>query len=59
VDNSKNNPGNANLPVGDRKDAIQENGVPRPLPENGRPGVAGAVWHSCEYLPDFELMKSN
>lgn len=50
--NSKNNPGNANLPigaVGGQKDAIRENGAPRPLPE-----VAGAVWHSRGYLPHFE-----
>jgi REP element-mobilizing transposase RayT len=51
VDNSKNNPGNANLPigaVGGRKDANREIGVPR-LPE-----VAGAVWRSRGYLPHFE-----
>jgi REP element-mobilizing transposase RayT len=50
VANSKNNPGNANLPiggernagqeVGGRQNAIQENGVPR--------------WHSRGYLPHFE-----
>jgi REP element-mobilizing transposase RayT len=54
VDNSKNNPGNANLRIGGQKDAIRENGAPRPLQENGAPGVAGAVWHSHGYLPHFE-----
>jgi REP element-mobilizing transposase RayT len=43
VDNSKHNPGNANLPIGGDRNAIQENGVPR-----------GAVWHSRGYLPHFE-----
>jgi type I site-specific restriction endonuclease len=28
VDNSKKNPGNANLPIGDQQNAIQENGLP-------------------------------
>jgi REP element-mobilizing transposase RayT len=45
VDNSKNNPGNANLPIGGgkgaMKDANREIGVPR-------------VWHSRGYLPHFE-----
>jgi hypothetical protein len=59
VDNSQNNPGNANLPNGEQKDAIQENGVPGPLPENGGPGVAGAVWHNREHLPHFERVKSS
>jgi REP element-mobilizing transposase RayT len=45
VDNSKNNPGNANLPIGGQRNAIQENGVP---------GVPGPVWHSRGYLPHFE-----
>jgi len=48
---SKNNPGNANLPIGDEKDAIQENGVPRGI---HRPGASGPVWHSRGYLPHFE-----
>jgi len=40
VDNFNHNPGNANLPIGAVKDAIQENGAPR--------------WHSRGYLPHFE-----
>jgi hypothetical protein len=59
MDNSKNNPGNANLPIGEQKDAIRENGVPRQLPGNGGPGVPGAAWHSREYLPHFERMKTS
>jgi REP element-mobilizing transposase RayT len=54
VDNSKNNPGNANLPIGGQRNAIQENGAPRSLQENGVPGVPGPVWHSRGYLPHFE-----
>ena len=46
MDNSKNNPGNANLPIGAQKDAIRENGVPR-VPRAPR-------WHSRGYLPHFE-----
>src|ERR1700692_2020118 len=42
---SRNNPGNANLPIGGQKDAIQENGAPR---------VPQPVWHSRGYLPHFE-----
>ena len=42
---SKNNPGNANLPIGGKRDAI---------PENGAPGGLGPVWHSRGYLPHFE-----
>jgi REP element-mobilizing transposase RayT len=54
---SRNNPGNANLPIGalkGAKNAIQENGVPRPLRVNGVPGVPGPMWHSRGYLPHFE-----
>ncbi len=40
MDGFNHNPGNANLPIGPVKDAIQENGVPR--------------WHSRGYLPHFE-----
>ena len=40
MDNSNHNPGNANLPIGGVKDAVQENGAPR--------------WHSRGYLPHFE-----
>ena len=47
MDNSKTNPGNANLPIGGPKDAIPENGVPRQ--ENDAPR-----WHSRGYLPHFE-----
>jgi REP element-mobilizing transposase RayT len=54
VDNSKNNPGNANLPIGGQRNAIQENGAPRSLQGNGVPGVPGPVWHSRGYLPHFE-----
>jgi REP element-mobilizing transposase RayT len=54
VDNSKNNPGNANLPIGGEKDAILENGAPGPLPEIGAAGVPEPVWHSRGYLPHFE-----
>jgi hypothetical protein len=62
VDNSKNNPGNANLTIGGDRNAIQENGVPRALPEGGAQQNAnleigvpgGAVWHSRGYLPHFE-----
>jgi REP element-mobilizing transposase RayT len=43
MDNSKNHPGNANLPIGGLRNAIQENGAPRE-----------AVWHSRGYLPHFE-----
>jgi REP element-mobilizing transposase RayT len=39
---SKSIPGNANLPIGGKQNAIQENGVP------------SAVWHSRGYLPHFE-----
>jgi hypothetical protein len=35
-------PGNANLPIGASKDAIQENGVPGSVVT----GAAKAVWHS-------------
>ena len=42
---SKNNPGNANLPIGGHQNAIQENGVPK---------VPGPLWHSRGYLPHFE-----
>jgi len=42
VDNRKNNPRNANLPIGGHQNAIHENGVPR------------AAWHSRGYLPHFE-----
>jgi REP element-mobilizing transposase RayT len=41
VANSENHPGNANLPIGARQTAIQQNGNPR-------------VWHSRGYLPHFE-----
>jgi len=42
VAKSWSNPGNANLPIGDGKDANREIGVP------------GSVWHSRGYLPHFE-----
>ena len=45
MENSKTNPGNANLPIGVRKNAT---------PEIGVPGAAGQVWHSRGYLPHFE-----
>jgi hypothetical protein len=38
----KHCPGSANLPIGERKDAIQENGVP------------GVKWHRRGYLPHLE-----
>ncbi len=41
------NPGNANLPIGGVKTAIQENGAP------GK-GHATPRWHSRGYLPHFE-----
>ena len=40
--NSNGTPGNANLPIGEGKDANREIGVP------------GQVWHSRGYLPHFE-----
>ena len=45
MENSKSNPGNANLPIGVRKDANREIGVP---------GLPATVWHSRGYLPHFE-----
>jgi REP element-mobilizing transposase RayT len=42
VGGSRNDPGNANLPIGGGKDANREIGVP------------GAAWHSRGYLPHFE-----
>jgi REP element-mobilizing transposase RayT len=47
-------PGNADLPIGERQDAIHENGAPSErqdaIQENGAPGE----WHSRGYLPHFE-----
>src|SRR5450759_2591517 len=42
VGDSRNDPGNANLPIGGGKDANREIGVP------------GAAWYSRGYLPHFE-----
>ena len=50
MDNSKHNPGNANLPIGAVNDAATESGgVKDAIQENGAPR-----WHSRGYLPHFE-----
>jgi len=48
VGDSKNSPGNANLPIGGRQPANQEIGAPRGAPKRA------SGWHSRGYLPHFE-----
>jgi putative transposase len=55
VADSKPTPGNANLPIGEKQGAIQENGAPRVLRVNPAPTtISTPLWHSRGYLPHFE-----
>jgi putative transposase len=54
VPNCKNNPGNANLPIGGQRNAIQEDGAPISICRNGVAAVPRSAWHSRGYLPHFE-----